>query len=201
MAAFRNNYYLMRHGQSQANVAGKIVSDPAIGCQQFGLTKLGLQQVENSVKNYTGEPLSIIICSDFMRTRQTAELVTKLLALPSPLLDIALRERFFGNWEGQSDDSYEVIWEQDQRRLKKPPNEVEAVDQVLERGLKLIHTLENTHLGETLLLVSHGDMLQILQTIFTGKEANEHRLVPHHQTAEIRPLVFRGEKFPEDWPF
>ncbi|OMH32058.1 histidine phosphatase family protein [Motiliproteus sp. MSK22-1] len=201
MAVFTNSYYLMRHGQSEANVAGKIVSDPAIGCQHFGLTEQGRQQVVNAIKNYNADPISIIISSDFLRTRQTAQLAAEILSLPFPLLEVALRERFFGNWDGQSDKNYELIWQQDRQGAPQSVNGVEPTEQVLGRGLKLLHKLENSYCGETLLLVSHGDMLQILQTAFAGKKANQHRSLCHHQTAEIKPLVLRGECFPENWSF
>ena len=99
MAVFRNSYLIMRHGQSEANVAGLIVSDPAIGCERFGLTEQGRQQVVASATEYTGEPLSRIICSDFLRTRQTAKLVTEALGLSSPQLEAGLRERsLFCRW-------------------------------------------------------------------------------------------------------
>ena len=41
----KNRYFAMRHGQSEANAAGIIVSDPANGCPRYGLTPLGRQQV------------------------------------------------------------------------------------------------------------------------------------------------------------
>jgi broad specificity phosphatase PhoE len=48
----RNNYLLMRHGESEANVSGVIVSDPATGCDRFGLTEQGLQQISDSAKGF-----------------------------------------------------------------------------------------------------------------------------------------------------
>ena len=60
----------MRHGQSEANVAGIIVSDPQIGCNQFGLTALGQQQVIKSASNTSKlNQDTLIISSDFLRAK------------------------------------------------------------------------------------------------------------------------------------
>jgi hypothetical protein len=54
---------------------------------------------------------------------------------------------------------------------------------------ELIVGLEQRFVDTILLLVSHGDALQILQTAFAGRDASEHRQLQHLQTAEIRPLL------------
>jgi broad specificity phosphatase PhoE len=90
----RNNYLLMRHGESEANVSGVIVSDPATGCDRFGLTEQGLQQISDSAKGFRWDAITQIVCSDFLRTLQTAQLVAEILHLPQPKQEIGLRERF-----------------------------------------------------------------------------------------------------------
>jgi broad specificity phosphatase PhoE len=40
-------------------------------------------------------------------------------------------------------------------------------------------------------LVSHGDVLQILQTAFEGLDPSKHRSIPHLPTAELRQLMMR----------
>ena len=42
----------MRHGQSEANAQGIIVSDPKIGCFRYGLTALGREQAGAAAKRY-----------------------------------------------------------------------------------------------------------------------------------------------------
>ena len=65
MNVFSNKYLIMRHGESEANVAGLIVSDPAIGCERYGLTELGRQQVLRSVTDYmlANLPTEALSCS------------------------------------------------------------------------------------------------------------------------------------------
>ena len=185
----------MRHGESDANVKGVVVSDPAVGCARFGLTQQGTQQVIASALAYTGEAITQIICSDFLRTRQTAQLIAESLNLPSPQQDTSLRERFFGSWEGMSAEHYQGIWHRDQITEQCGDDGVETTEAVLQRGIKLLKRLEQQYQDHVILLVSHGDVLQILRTHFVGKPPQQHRSLPHHQTAEIRRLVSQGDEY------
>ena len=90
------------------------VSDPAIGCDRYGLTVDGRQQVSAAVSDFTDALPTVIVCSDFLRTRQTAELAAKGFGIADPVCDIGLRERYFGIWEGQSDRRYPQVWADDQ---------------------------------------------------------------------------------------
>ncbi len=64
---------------------------------------------------------------------------------------------------------------------------VEPAAAVLDRATALIAQLERQHCSRDILLVSHGDILQILQAGFSGMDPSKHRLLPHLATAEIRP--------------
>ncbi|MGD1003317.1 MAG: histidine phosphatase family protein [Minisyncoccia bacterium] len=52
----------------------------------------------------------------------------------------------------------------------------------------LIYDLEDRYVGKNILLVSHGDALQILQTFFENKPSSAHRELRHVQVAEVRKL-------------
>ena len=202
MRKFNNHYLIMRHGESEANVAGLIVSDPAIGCTKFGLTEEGRRQVVASISDYQRQnssategvvhPISKVICSDFLRTTETANLSTQTLVITAPQIETGLRERFFGDWEGKSDIHYPEIWSTDNDLAIQAAQRIESVDEVRQRGLSVIEKLDAQFSGEVILLVSHGDMLQILLTAFVGVPAQQHRTLPHHAQADIKLLVARG---------
>lgn len=196
MSVFENTYLIMRHGQSEANVAGVIVSDPDTGCQRFGLTLLGREQARSAVAEYTDFGITRIVCSDFLRTRETAAIAAATLDLPEPQIDIGLRERFFGVWEGQTHEHYQRVWLEDAQGGSPAEHQVESTHQVRRRALEVLVRFEDRYSGERILLVSHGDILQILRTAFVGVSAAEHRSLEHHETGEIRPLVARGENWP-----
>lgn len=179
----------MRHGQSEANVAGIIASDPKIGCTAYGLTETGKIQAEQSIASSNITANTHILSSDFLRARETAEIVYKAVKGKYPLhLTEKLRERFFGDINGQSDSHYQDVWTLDRDNADHHKFGVESANDVVARTAELIGVLEKKFSNETFLLVAHGDVLQLLQTWFQGLPASEHRQLPHLDTAEIRCL-------------
>jgi broad specificity phosphatase PhoE len=73
---------------------------------------------------------------------------------------------------------------------------IEPAAVVLDRASALIADLERRYSGRGILLVSHGDTLQILQAGFLRLDPSSHRRVPHLETAEIRELRLAGEPPP-----
>ena len=191
--AVHNRYFVMRHGQSIANVAGVIVSDPQNGVEGYGLSDEGKRQALASITH--AEPLHrfdenlVIVSSDFKRCRETAEIVSEYLKTANVALEPRLRERFFGTLELGPNTGYAKVWEQDLVNGAQRVLGAESTQDVLERALATVADLEQTFKGETILLVSHGDTLQILLTAFHNLPPSRHRELSLLETAEIRPLI------------
>ena len=64
----------------------------------------------------------------------------------------------------------------------------ESVNSVLERTTMVIKDLEKKYSQKTIIIVSHGDSLQILQTGFQKINPRFHRQLQHLETAELREL-------------
>lgn len=180
----------MRHGESLANRQKLIVSQPQNGLQDYGLSARGQSQVETSVRQaHALSEDTVIVCSDFLRTRQTAERAAVLLGTRTPVqTDVLLRERDFGALELGSTDHYRAVWALDVDDPSHACWDVEPIMAVVARLQTLLLALEARYAGRQLLLVSHGDILQILQTVMTGVSPSAHRSVPHLGTAEIRRM-------------
>jgi broad specificity phosphatase PhoE len=182
----RNNYSGMRHGQSKANVKNVIVScidNDRPG--NYGLTDLGRQQALMAA----GSALSsdTVICSSgFARAVQTARIVCTALGAADVMVTEALRERCFGDWEGMACENYATVWAADKASPDHAESHVEPASAVLARATAFIITLEQRYSGRDILLVSHGDTLQILQTGFLRMNPGQHRDLPHLEPAEIR---------------
>ena len=192
-APLANRYLAMRHGQSQANVRGIIVSSiDADRRGDFGLSAQGREQVLAAARG-RGLPADTVICSsDFARARQTAEIVRGCLGAAAVVNAPALRERFFGDFDGTPAANYAQVWAADAAastaQAGGPGHRVEPARGVLDRAAGLVEELERRFRGRDILLVSHGDTLQILQAGFAGVDPARHRTVPHLEVAEIRPL-------------
>lgn len=189
MQTLQNNYYAMRHGQSKANVEGIIISDPAVGTTQYGLTEVGKQQAEQSITAADFDQNTIIVSSDFKRAIETAKIVHQHIQANTKIIESwKLRERYFGEWEGTSNENYQKIWLTDIQTDLDPGYKVESVNQVIQRFLELMLTLESTFQKREIILVSHGDTLQIGQAFLQNIDPHQHRSLPHLSTAEIRNL-------------
>ena len=57
------------------------------------------------------------------------------------------------------------------------------------RTSRLLRGLEEEYKGKAIVLVSHGDTLQILSTLFFGTAPNEHRTVPSLAPSQVRELI------------
>ena len=103
LVRLKNRYYILRHGKSEANETGIILSNPDEGTTACGLTEEGKEQVRKSVQEARKKELldssTIIYSSDFVRCRETAEIVQNILGCDTAHYTVALRERFFGTWE------------------------------------------------------------------------------------------------------
>jgi probable phosphoglycerate mutase len=207
----KNRYSIMRHGQSKANLRGIIVSRAeADAAGDYGLSDLGREQVLAAARASGLPPQTRIYSSDFTRAAQTAHLVREHLGSPGIVLTPALRERDFGTWDGTSTGNYEHVWAADEARAdagsagEGPAHEgpahgdhgVESVHAVLGRATALIMELERQHSGRDILLVSHGDTLQILQAGFGRMDPARHRRLPHLDTAEIRRMSLTADALP-----
>jgi len=205
--ALRHRYYVLRHGQSLANVEGVISSDPRVARLDHGLSEVGQEQAATAATavvqeaERTGAEGIAIVSSDFRRAWQTANSVrAAVLAAgvhvwPSsdgPFEARALRERSFGELSGEADERYHDVWVEDARDAFHEAFGVESVLSVRERARSVVDALESELALQDgrrwmVVLVAHGDVLQILQTAFTPSvDPRAHRSLDHLPTATLR---------------
>jgi probable phosphoglycerate mutase len=185
-----NRFFVMRHGESDANRQGLIISSPANGIDSYGLSERGRRQVAASVAaSVLLTPGTLIYSSDFKRALETAQIVHDILGCNTAIqIREALRERFFGDWEKTRHDNYHWVWQLDEQDAAHTGHRVEAALAGMARGPTLILELDREQPDQLILLVAPGDVLQILQTAFHKEKAERHRSLPHLHTAEIREL-------------
>ncbi len=187
-----NRYFVMRHGRSLANERGVVISHPKNGVlAEYGLSEIGRDQARESARSVRPQlgPDTVIYSSDFSRARQTAAITRQALGAGRVHISRRLRERHFGDWEHGDNSAYQKVWDVDRTDPHHQQSGVESAQQVRDRVEKFTHYLERRYRGRNILLVSHGDTLQILQTLFEAVPASHHRSLRHLETAEIRSLT------------
>ncbi len=190
---YLNTYFLMRHGESGANAAGIIASAPEMALENFGLTSKGREESGESVLEFSeGKSIDLIYSSDFKRALETAAIAANIFGVEEVHSTYLLRDRFFGELDGGDDSRYEMVWERD---LEDPDHcyfGVESVREVGERALEFLFRCENEYSGKDILVVSHGDVLQILFCAANGIPVRRHRSLEPMGKADIRPLLDHG---------
>ena len=191
-----NEYFALRHGESRPNVLGIVLSSPEEGVHGWGLSYTGRDQVRKSAKSALERGVldryTIIYSSDFLRAMETAEITREDLGVPKVTPTEKLRERYFGEWDKTPSENYNNVWVDDKRDPSHTNHGVESANHVQDRTTGLVLQIDQKYGGRKILLVSHGDALQILQTGFLGISPSEHRSVPHLNVAEIRELILNS---------
>ncbi|XP_044489471.1 uncharacterized protein LOC123213909 [Mangifera indica] len=178
----RNKYWVLRHGKSIPNEKGLIVSSLENGTRpEYQLASEGVNQAQLAGElflknlNENNIPLeSVRICySPFSRTTHTAKVVASVLNIsfegPQCKVIEDLQERFFGpTFELMSHDKYTEIWALDEKDPFMRPEGGESVNDVASRLASAMLSIESKFQGCSILVVSHGDPLQILQTLLNA---------------------------------
>ncbi len=152
---------LVRHGQTAWNAAARIQ-----GQLDIALNEQGLWQAERLVAALAHEPLAAVYSSDLMRATATAAPAAHGHGL-SVVPEVGLRERGFGHFEGATFDEVALRWPEGALRWRQrdeayaPPGG-ESLRGFYERSLTAVLRLAALHPGQTLLLVTHGGVLDCL---------------------------------------
>lgn len=93
--------YLIRHGQTNGN-RDRIVQTP-----DTPLSELGQQQAQQLAQRFRHIPIANIICSDYVRTQQTAAPLCAIQPAEFSLQPL-LRERNFGDLRGRAYDDIDA---------------------------------------------------------------------------------------------
>ncbi len=189
----KNIYFFIRHGESEANVQGLIVSSAQNGLLSFGLTAKGKDQSLKTIKEqkHLFPEKTIIIASDFLRARETAHIIQEELQLSTYTTSELLRERFFGDLELSHHSNYGKVWELDRQDPAHKTWGIESVLELQKRMLKLMAQLESTYANTTILLVGHGDPFHVLDASYQGRSLKKHMEI-NLRNAEMRKLQMKS---------
>jgi broad specificity phosphatase PhoE len=175
-----NTYWIVRHGQSEANLEGIIAGASPVNRDHNCLTKSGMDEVRNNfaraLREHATEMPWELYASPLCRTRQTAEVISQLLHVPATT-DERLLERDFGRYEGTSTSNYKAIWEKDSKKISVGADGVEEIKEVFDRVTNLITEMEHSFTGTNIVLCTHGDVASILIAMLTGSPLTQHRQI------------------------
>jgi probable phosphoglycerate mutase len=158
-------FHFLRHGEH--GLLGKVLAGRMPG---VGMTERGRAEIASQAERLAREKIAAIYASPLQRTRETAEIVSARLSLSIEFRDDLL-ELDFGEWTGATFDAIRADprWQawSTQRSLAAIPGG-ESMRQVQQRVVAALLELNERHLHETVVLVSHGDVIRAVLLFALG---------------------------------
>jgi broad specificity phosphatase PhoE len=185
---------LIRHGQTTFNLQGRLPGQlPGIA-----LTDEGRRQAQRAAVALSGLPLSAVISSPLERAQDTAQIIARGWALPVRL-DPRLMDTDVGAWSGKKLDDLnktDPLWKSFVERPDQPPPGVESFAAVQNRSVAVVEEiLQDTSLGQYLVLVAHADVVKLILAHYTGLPSERARFLVVGN-ASICALAFPPEGEP-----
>ncbi|PIR72126.1 MAG: hypothetical protein COU42_02260 [Candidatus Nealsonbacteria bacterium CG10_big_fil_rev_8_21_14_0_10_36_24] len=174
----KNKYILLRHGETIYQTKKKGLLYPWTSVNLVGLTKKGKEQVKSVVEKFKAKNVDLIYSSDFLRTCQTAEIVAKILGLKI-IFDKRLRDINFGIFYGGKIDEYRKFFTNKKQKFFKRPPKGESWRDVKKRTIDFIKDIEKKYKNKTIIIISHGDPIWLLNGFLKG--LNEKELLEKNQ--------------------
>lgn len=164
----------IRHGETAWNRDTRIQ-----GHMDIPLNETGHWQARRTAEALRTEDVAAIYASDLSRAHQTASAIAEALGQPVRH-HTGLRERCFGVFEGKTWAEIEVehphvaqAWRQ--RIPAFAPQGGESLLMLRDRVEQTIHELARRHLGEQIVVVAHGGVLDMLYRAATRMDLQAPR--------------------------
>ena len=162
-----NNYFIMRHVESCAQVMDKRITicwPEKIHCS---LTDKGREEVKKAAKKLTKKEINLIFSSDLLRTKQTAEILAKELKVQL-IFDKKLREFNTGIFNGKETKLFWEYLNKQKNRLEAKPEKGESFMAVRKRMHDFIKEINKKYNNKNILIISHELPLSFLQKTLQG---------------------------------
>ena len=175
--------YVIRHGQTDWNVAGKCQ-----GMTDIELNSTGIKQAEQARNEITNYKIDLIICSPLKRARKTAEIINEVTNCKI-ISDERIIERCVGKIEGTTKEEWNSIIGDDvdivnNYNLNYDKQDIEPIQTVCKRVWDL--------LDKNVLLVTHGGTCRAINAYFNGIGEDGHVESAKIKNCEIREYEFKN---------
>ena len=166
---------LVRHGETDWNLARRYQGHSAVP-----LNQKGIQQAEQLARRLSGEKIHALYSSDSPRALETAKQVLNLQEqAPALQKDARWQEICFGAWDGLTYEEVEAKWKSEVTAWYADPVNFsppggETMLQMSKRVQSALNDLKSRHKEETVLIVTHGGVIQILLCMLLGVEFDRY---------------------------
>ena len=161
--------FVARHGETEWNRVGRWQ-----GNTDIPLSDVGRAQARALGERLRGLGIAQVHASHLERARETAEIVARLLSVPTFAVDERLRERGFGCFEGltraECAERHPVAWEQYLADRRSTPPDAEPQHAVEARVVAALTDIARlpVRADEATLVISHGGAIRTFIHAVTG---------------------------------
>jgi isoleucyl-tRNA synthetase len=188
-----NKYYVMRHGVSESNLEGRVSCNIN---EEDHLTKDGRKQVLGLIQDLKDKKINLIISSDFVRTKETAEIIKNGLNIKdeSSFFDERIREFNVGIFDKKTWDEYYSSREKKDWYSYIPQNGESCKDVKL-RMADFLYELEEKYKNKNILIITHEGPARMLFAGMNGwddketEEQLENKII-HFKNAQVVEIPF-----------
>lgn len=182
--------YVIRHGQTDWNVAGKCQ-----GMTDIELNNTGIEQAEKAREQLNNYKIDLIICSPLKRARKTAEILNDEINCKI-IDDERIIERNCGEVEGTTKDKWNSIIGEDidvinNYNLNWNKQSIEPIQTVCERVWNLLDEIQDKYKDKNVLLVTHGGTCRAINAYFNGIGKDGHVQSAKIKNCEIREYKYK----------
>ncbi len=193
----RNNFTLIRHGESESNVNGTINCDVKA---KDTLTDVGIEESKKAGEIIKDKKIDVIFVSPFLRAKQTVEQIAETIGFKGEIIeDERIGELRLGHWHGKNWEEYlKNFYNIGERFTKHPSGETSGVENwndVRERVSQFMYDIDKRYEGKNILIVSHGGILNLITLAsqgFSVKEMMKHYLDNSFMNVEVRDIDWRN---------
>jgi probable phosphoglycerate mutase len=179
----------IRHGETAWNVDTRLQ-----GHLDIPLNEAGLRQAEHLAHALAKrEAVDAIYASDLSRAHTTAQAIARAMG-QTVSTHAGLRERHFGHLQAQTWTQIETGWPEDAKlwRSRDPhwsPEGGESLVVLRARIAQCVAELAGQHVGEQIVMVAHGGVMDVLYRLATNQDTQTPRTW-HLGNAAINRLLW-----------
>lgn len=168
--------FLVRHGQTKANVAGCY-----LGWFDEDLDESGYAQARHLSSRLASLPIASIYASPLRRAYSTAEVIAEPHQLGVEVLDDLIEIRL-GDWQGMHRDEIKQRWPELWRQSRRDPSELtlpngESYREVTKRAIRVLRRIAVDNEGKQAAVVTHEAIIRVLVAHVLGvSNSIYHRL-------------------------
>jgi uncharacterized phosphatase len=164
MGEITTTIYILRHGQTDWNVVGKLQ-----GQEDIELNDVGRQQALETVQFFAKESIDVIVSTQLKRAYETAQIISEKLGVSEIHIVEDLIERCWGEASG-------LLPEERRSRFADGviPGQEPFEDMRL-RGMKALEKIARDFEGKTIVIVSHGGIINALLYSLSNAEYGSYK--------------------------